>query len=83
MLVSSDHVDPAQADWPRTGSWTGFLRAGGQIYRDNGVKGLFQGHSATLLRVFPYAAIKFMAYDQVHHVSTHIQRRAVAGAQPY
>jgi len=28
--------------------------------------GLFQGHSATLLRIFPYAAVKFMAYDQVH-----------------
>lgn len=30
--------------------------------------GLFQGHSATLLRIFPYAAIKFMAYDQIEHV---------------
>src|SRR5229473_7029361 len=30
--------------------------------------GLFQGHSATLLRIFRYAAIKFMAYDQVHDV---------------
>lgn len=32
------------------------------------MRGLLQGHSATILRVFPYAAIKFMAYDQVHHV---------------
>jgi len=30
------------------------------------VLGLFQGHSATLLRIFPYAAVKFMAYDHVH-----------------
>jgi solute carrier family 25 protein 16 len=29
------------------------------------VYGLFQGHTATLLRVFPYAAIKFVAYDQI------------------
>ncbi len=34
------------------------------IYRSNGILGLFQGHSATLLRIFPYAAIKFMAYEQ-------------------
>ena len=51
------------------GSWSGAFRAGLEIYRDGGFRGLFQGHSATLLRVFPYAAIKFMAYDQVHSVS--------------
>ncbi|KAI0289739.1 mitochondrial carrier domain-containing protein [Russula brevipes] len=48
------------------GSWSGAFSAGRQIYNDSGVLGLFQGHSATLLRIFPYAAIKFMAYDQVH-----------------
>ncbi|KAI8382433.1 mitochondrial carrier domain-containing protein [Blakeslea trispora] len=26
--------------------------------------GLFQGHSVTLFRIFPYAAIKFVAYEQ-------------------
>ncbi|KAF8126983.1 mitochondrial carrier domain-containing protein [Boletus edulis] len=46
------------------GSWTGTFRAGLAIYRDAGTRGLLQGHSATLLRIFPYAAIKFMAYDQ-------------------
>ncbi|KAF8551379.1 mitochondrial carrier [Imleria badia] len=46
------------------GSWTGAFRAGLAIYRDAGARGLLQGHSATLLRIFPYAAIKFMAYDQ-------------------
>lgn len=49
------------------GSWSGAFRAGLEIYRGGGLRGLFQGHSATLLRVFPYAAIKFMAYDQVHY----------------
>lgn len=29
------------------------------------MRGLFKGHSATLLRIFPYAAIKFLAYEQV------------------
>ena len=50
------------------GTWSGAFRAGTQIHKDSGVLGLFQGHSATLLRIFPYAAIKFMAYDQVHDV---------------
>jgi len=48
------------------GTWSGAFHAGTQIYKESGVLGLFQGHSATLLRIFPYAAVKFMAYDQVH-----------------
>lgn len=38
------------------------------IYRDEGALGLFRGHSATLLRIFPYAAIKFVAYEQIRSV---------------
>lgn len=34
------------------------------IYRQDGSWGLFRGHSATLLRIFPYAAIKFVSYEQ-------------------
>lgn len=68
------------------GSWSGAFRAGTEIFHQGGFRGLFQGHSATLLRVFPYAAIKFMAYDQVHYylMPTRQQetnvRRFVAGA---
>ncbi|KAF8348193.1 coenzyme A transporter [Amanita rubescens] len=68
------------------GTWSGAFSAGAQIYRENGVRGLFQGHSATLLRIFPYAAIKFMAYERVHQIlmptrqqETNI-RRFAAGA---
>ena len=50
------------------GSWSGMVNAVRHIYRDTGIRGLFQGHSATLLRIFPYAVIKFMAYDQMHWV---------------
>ncbi|KAK1229146.1 coenzyme A transporter [Marasmius sp. AFHP31] len=50
------------------GSWSGAFRAGNEIYKSSGTRGLLQGHSITLLRVFPYAAIKFMAYDQIHHL---------------
>lgn len=35
------------------------------IHQTAGMKGLFRGHSVTLLRIFPYAAIKFLAYEQV------------------
>lgn len=39
-----------------------------EIYRQEGALGLFRGHSATLLRVFPYAGIKFLAYEQIRSV---------------
>ncbi|KAJ3219353.1 hypothetical protein HDU67_001572 [Dinochytrium kinnereticum] len=47
-----------------SGTFFGVFRAAGDIGRSHGLRGLFQGHSATLLRIFPYAAIKFMAYEQ-------------------
>lgn len=34
------------------------------IYARDGIFGLFRGHSATLLKIYPYAAIKFVAYEQ-------------------
>ncbi|KIK68954.1 hypothetical protein GYMLUDRAFT_236833 [Collybiopsis luxurians FD-317 M1] len=49
------------------GTWSGTFRACTEIYKSTGARGLFQGHSVTLLRIFPYAAIKYMAYDQVHY----------------
>ncbi|KAH8808714.1 mitochondrial carrier domain-containing protein [Xylogone sp. PMI_703] len=51
-----------------SGSWAGVFGAMRYIYRDEGPTGLFRGHSATLLRIFPYAAIKFLAYEQIRSV---------------
>ncbi|KAI9799788.1 MAG: hypothetical protein M1825_004348 [Sarcosagium campestre] len=51
-----------------TGSWLGVGKAVNDIYRQDGALGLFRGHSATLLRIFPYAAIKFLAYEQFRAV---------------
>ncbi|BGP14375.1 hypothetical protein JCM10213_004498 [Rhodosporidiobolus nylandii] len=68
------------------GTWLGVFRASRDIYAETGVRGLLQGHSATLLRIFPYAAIKFMAYDQLHSMlmptpaDETALRRFVAGA---
>lgn len=53
------------------GSWAGVIAAMGTIYRDEGVVGLYRGHSATILRIFPYAAIKFLAYEQIRSVIIH------------
>lgn len=51
-----------------TGSWFGFYRATKEIYRMQGIVGLFQGHSATIIRIFPYAATKFVMYEQVRAI---------------
>lgn len=49
-----------------SGKWLGVFQAGRDIVRADGPSALFQGHSATLMRIFPYAAIKYMAYDKLH-----------------
>ncbi|KAJ1733504.1 coenzyme A transporter [Coemansia biformis] len=48
-----------------SGTHFGLFKAGAAIYREYGVRGLFQGHSMQLARIFPYAAIKFMTYEQL------------------
>jgi solute carrier family 25 (mitochondrial carrier protein), member 16 len=50
-----------------TGSWFGVASAMKDIFRDEGALGLYRGHSATILRIFPYAAIKFVAYEQIRN----------------
>lgn len=51
-----------------SGSWSGLSSAVRDINHHEGLQGLFKGHSATLLRIFPYAAIKFLAYEQIRAV---------------
>ncbi|EOD47118.1 Mitochondrial carrier protein [Neofusicoccum parvum] len=51
-----------------TGSWAGVAIALRDIYQQNGMRGWFKGHSATLLRIFPYAGIKFLAYEQIRNM---------------
>ncbi|KAK8128550.1 hypothetical protein PG984_009658 [Apiospora sp. TS-2023a] len=51
-----------------TSSWVGLARALRDIYGRDGMMGLFRGHSATLLKIYPYAAIKFVAYEQYRAV---------------
>lgn len=50
------------------GTFSGFYMAGKSIWKNDGILGLFQGHSVTLLRMFPYAAIKFVSYEQIRAI---------------
>ncbi|KAI8068165.1 ADP,ATP carrier protein [Gilbertella persicaria] len=51
-----------------SGRFTGVFEAGKDIFKREGLLGLFQGHSVTLVRVFPYAAIKFVALEQFRSI---------------
>ncbi|KAJ1669332.1 coenzyme A transporter [Coemansia sp. RSA 25] len=67
------------------GTHFGLFRAGAAIYGEYGVRGLFQGHSMQLARIFPYAAIKFMSYEQLkmrldRHFSDKHLRNFLAGS---
>lgn len=50
------------------GSLVGLVEAAKHIWINDGLRGFFQGHSVTLIRIFPYAAIKFVAYEQIRNV---------------
>lgn len=45
--------------------WNGLFKAARDIQKSNGISALFKGHSATLVRIFPYASINFLAYEQI------------------
>ena len=68
------------------GSSLGVAEAIKSIYQQDGAVGLFRGHSATLLRIFPYAAIKFLAYEQIRAAIIHTRehetplRRLLSGS---
>ena len=66
-----------------SGSMVGLVRAMQHIWLVDGVRGFFQGHSATLIRIFPYSAVKFIAYEQIRNIliptktyETHVRRFA-------
>lgn len=62
-----------------TGSWLGFWRAGRHIFSTSGFIALYQGHSATLLRIFPYASIKFVSYEQIRALLIKNKQQETAG----
>lgn len=50
------------------GSLVGLVEAARHIWINDGIRGFFQGHSVTLMRIFPYAAVKFVAYEQIRGI---------------
>ncbi|KAJ5799056.1 uncharacterized protein N7518_001124 [Penicillium psychrosexuale] len=44
--------------------WKGLIKAARVIQTKYGISALFKGHTASLIRVFPYASINFLAYEQ-------------------
>ncbi|KAG0739770.1 hypothetical protein G6F57_008121 [Rhizopus arrhizus] len=63
------------------GRFIGVFEAGKHIFNKNGVMGLFQGHSVTLVRIFPYAAIKFVAYEQIKVILMPTQKQVTSKNQ--
>ncbi|CCD26317.1 coenzyme A transporter NDAI_0H01430 [Naumovozyma dairenensis CBS 421] len=49
------------------GSLVGLVEAAKHIWINDGIRGFYQGHSVTLIRIFPYAAVKFVAYEQIRN----------------
>ncbi|KAI9315350.1 mitochondrial carrier domain-containing protein [Dichotomocladium elegans] len=64
-----------------SGTFSGVFKAGRDIVKNAGVAGLFQGHSVTLIRIFPYASIKFVAYEQYRALLMPTKRDETAAKQ--
>lgn len=41
----------------------GILNAVGQVYKEEGVAGLFRGNGLNCIRIFPYSAVQFVVYE--------------------
>ncbi|PJF17095.1 Mitochondrial carrier protein domain-containing protein [Paramicrosporidium saccamoebae] len=48
---------------PYSGRLRGVFHALQMIYKSTGITGVYRGHSAMLLRIFPYAAINYLSYE--------------------
>jgi hypothetical protein len=40
-----------------------------QVVKNEGFRGLYKGNGAQMVRIFPYSAIQFVAYEQYRKVS--------------
>lgn len=53
----------------------GVTSAVSQLYREEGVKGLFRGNGLNCIRVFPYSAVQFLVYDGCKRFMFHVDDR--------
>jgi solute carrier family 25 protein 16 len=61
-----------------SGSLMGPFKALKFIAENQGARGLYKGHQATLLRIFPYAALNYMCYEQYKRVRVRTRLRRCA-----
>lgn len=64
----SCHVSERRLNLAFLGKLHGVFGAVKRIYKTSGIRGLYRGHSATLARIFPYAAINFAAFEEFKHL---------------
>eukprot|EP00164_Ancoracysta_twista_P002352 GFYU01003111.1.p1 GENE.GFYU01003111.1~~GFYU01003111.1.p1 ORF type:complete len:305 (-),score=8.62 GFYU01003111.1:115-1029(-) len=58
--------------YPYTGVFPGVFRTIHQIFKNEGVRGMWKGNSSTVARIFPYAAIQFTAFENFKAVTKDI-----------
>jgi len=64
-------ANPNVKQW--AGTLTGGFRAVWWLGQEQGIRGVYKGHQATLLRIFPYAALNYMCYEQYKRFLTRQQ----------
>lgn len=52
------------------GKMSGVFKAIRFVFLKDGIYGLYRGHSAMLARIFPYAGVNYMAYEQYKRILT-------------
>ncbi|KNC48017.1 graves disease carrier protein [Thecamonas trahens ATCC 50062] len=57
-----------QVNHPRFAGSPGVLATLKQIVRLEGLRGLYKGNGAQMVRIFPYAAVQFMSYEQYKRI---------------
>lgn len=60
-----------QVNRDRKFSWLNAYRTMATIAHETGVRGLWRGHGATLLRVVPYSALSYMSFERYEQAFQH------------
>ncbi|RKP18133.1 mitochondrial carrier [Rozella allomycis CSF55] len=60
-----------------SGTFSGVFKVARDIYCTQGLKGLFRGHSVMIIRIFPYSATNYLAYEQFKKLLYNTERPSV------
>jgi len=61
--------------------FSGVFSAAAHVTRREGFVGLYRGNGAQMVRIFPYAAVQFLSYEQYKKVEKMCGLLLAAGAQ--